>query len=211
MSSRFALTAIALAALAGCATGPAPGSRAVTIERTTYGIPHITAADYEGLGYGASYAFAQDNVCQTADYLLTVRGERTQFLGAEATSALGLGRMPNAQIDLFVRAHMDDAALARAADKTRPDVKALLRGYVEGYNRYLQDVGPQGLPEACRNKPWVRPMTMADLSRATELSMIQGGLAALAPAVMAATPPAAAAAGRGRHRPHPLQRQPRRR
>jgi len=183
--------ALALTALLGaCATAPAPGARSVTIERTTYGIAHITAPDYEGVAYGVAYAHAQDNVCQTAEHLLTVRGERSQFLGAQATGELGLGRLPNAQIDLFVRAHMDDAALARAAANTSDDVKASLRGYVAGYNRYLQDAGPNGLPEACRGKPWVRPMSMADLSRTTEMSMIQGGIGALAGAVLAAAPPA---------------------
>ncbi|CAN7382269.1 penicillin acylase family protein [Variovorax sp. LjRoot290] len=192
-SSRFAPSAIALAfaaLLAACASNPAPGSRSVTIERTTYGIAHITAPDYEGIAYGVAYAHAQDNVCQTAEHLLTVRGERAQFLGAQATGELGLGRLPNTQIDLFVRAHMDDAALARAAAANNEDVKASLRGYVAGYNRYLQDAGPNGLPEACRNKPWVRPMSLADLSRTTEMSMIQGGIGALAGAVLAAAPPA---------------------
>jgi len=192
--ARFAPAGIALAisslVLAGCASTPAPGSRNVTIERTAYGIAHITAPDYEGIAYGVAYAHAQDNVCQTAEHLLTARGERSQFLGATATGEFGLGRLPNAQIDLFVRNHMNDAALARAAD-TDAEVRGALRGYVAGYNRYLQDAGPNGLPEACRGKPWVRPMTLADLSRTTELSMIQGGLAALAGTVLEAAPPAA--------------------
>jgi acyl-homoserine-lactone acylase len=189
---RFSLTALALGAaalLAACASAPPPGARTVTIERTTFGIAHITAPDYEGLAYGSAYAHAQDNVCQTAEHLLTLRGERSQFLGAQNMGDLGLGRVPNAQIDLFIRYHMDDAALARAGATTSPDVQASLRGYVAGYNRYLQDAGPNGLPAACRGKPWVRPMTMADLSRATEQSMIQGGLGALAGAVLAAVPP----------------------
>jgi acyl-homoserine-lactone acylase len=195
---RFSLTALALGAaalLAACASAPPPGARTVTIERTTFGIAHITAPDYEGLAYGSAYAHAQDNVCQTAEHLLTLRGERSQFLGAQNMGDLGLGRVPNAQIDLFIRYHMDDAALARAGATTSPDVQASLRGYVAGYNRYLQDAGPNGLPAACRGKPWVRPMTMADLSRATEQSMIQGGLGALAGAVLAAVPPSPNAPG----------------
>ena len=182
------------AALTGCAAPSATGPRSVTIERTTHGIAHVTAADYEGLAYGSSYAHAQDNVCQTAEHLLTVRGERSRFLGPQAMGDLGLGRLSNAQIDLFVRQHMDDAALARAADTLGPQARAALRGYVAGYNRYLRDAGPDGLPEACRGRPWVRPMTAADLSRATELSMIQGGLGALAGAVLAARPPPPATA-----------------
>ena len=127
--SASSAVALALAALlAGCASTPAPGTRSVTIERTAYGIAHITAPDYEGVAYGVGYAHAQDNVCQTAEHLLTVRGERSQFLGAEGTGELGLGRAPNAQIDLFIRAHMDDAALARAAADLNPDVRVSLRG-----------------------------------------------------------------------------------
>lgn len=68
--------------LAGCASAPPPSGRAVTIERTTYGIAHVTAPDYEGLAFGAAYAHAQDNVCQTAEHLVTMRGERSRFFGA---------------------------------------------------------------------------------------------------------------------------------
>ena len=50
----------------------------VEIVRTKYGIPHVTAADYGGLGYGYTYAFAQDNVCLIADKIVTVTGERSR-------------------------------------------------------------------------------------------------------------------------------------
>ena len=33
------------------------------IRRTTFGVPHIRAADERGLGYGIGYAYAQDNLC----------------------------------------------------------------------------------------------------------------------------------------------------
>ncbi len=205
----LAPSAVALSAftalLAGCSSVPPAGERSVQIERTSHGIAHITASDYEGIGYGVAYAHAQDNVCQTADHLLTVRGERSQFLGAQATGELGLGHLPNAQIDLFIRMHMDDAALAKAAATTSADVQASMRGYVAGYNRYLADVGPNGLPESCRGKPWMRPMTLTDLRRSTEQSMILGGLGALAGAVLAAAPPANAAASATRSSAAPVE------
>lgn len=189
---RLSATCVALSALvSACATAPTAGSRSVTIQRTTFGIAHVTAPDWEGVAYGTAYAHAQDNVCQTAEHLLTLRGERSQFLGAQAMGDLGPGKVANTQIDLFIRFHMDDQGLARAAATTGQDVQSASRGYVAGYNRYLADVGPNGLPDACRAKPWVRPMTLADLSRATEQSMIQGGVGALAVAVLAATPPVA--------------------
>ena len=40
---------------------------AATIERTAFGIAHISAGNLESLAYGIAYAHAEDNVCQTAD------------------------------------------------------------------------------------------------------------------------------------------------
>jgi len=191
--SRILLT-VAAAMLVGCANTPQPGSRTVQIDRTTYGIAHVTAADDEGIGYGAAYAYAQDNLCLTAEHLLTLRGDRTRFLGAQGVGEIGLGRLPNPQLDLFMRAHMDDAALARAASSSSPEVQASMRGYAAGYNRYLQDAIAAGtVPESCRGKPWLRPMTPSDMLRGTEQAMILGGLGAFAGAVLAAEPPPAMA------------------
>ncbi len=62
--------------------------------RTTHGIPHISAPDIETLAYGAAYAHAQDNICQTADHLVTVRGERSQVFGEKGTGILGVRMLP---------------------------------------------------------------------------------------------------------------------
>lgn len=183
------------AALAVCAA-LAPASRTVTIERTAYGIAHITASGYEALGFGSAYAHAQDNVCNTAQHLVTMRGERSQYFGPTANGVLGIRLMPNVQIDAFVRTYMDDAALVRAWAATSEDARAAMRGYVAGYNRYLQDTGPANLPAECRNAAWVRPMTEADYRRIGEESAIMVGLGALAPAVLAAAPPAPGSAPR---------------
>ena len=80
------------ALIGACALAPIAGSRNVTIQRTTFGIAHITAPDWEGIAYGTAYAHAQDNVCQTAGHLLTLRGERSQFLGAQALGDGAVGR-----------------------------------------------------------------------------------------------------------------------
>jgi acyl-homoserine-lactone acylase len=176
--------------LVGCANTPQPGARIVQIDRTTYGIAHVTASDYEGIGYGVAYAHAQDNLCLTAEHLLTLRGDRTRFLGAQGAGEIGLGHLPNPKVDLFIRAHMDDAALARAASTSNPEVQASMRGYVAGYNRYLQDAIAAGtVPESCRGKPWLQPMTTSDMLRGAEQAMILGGLGAFADAVLAAEAP----------------------
>ena len=186
---RATLAALAAASLTACSLFPAAPAHQVQIERTAWGIAHITAPTYESLAYGTAYAYAQDNVCQLAQHLVTVRGERSQHFGPTATGLLGLRTLPNAQIDLFIRSHMDDAALARAHATLGPAAQAAIRGYVAGYNRYLRDTGGDRLPAECRGAAWVTPMTVADLSRVTEQSMILGGLAAMADAILAAAPP----------------------
>jgi acyl-homoserine-lactone acylase len=186
-----ALPAVLAAALlaAGCATIGTTEPRTATIQRTTHGVPHITAPDMETLAYGVAYAHAQDNVCQTAQQLLTVRGQRSRYLGGTDTALLGRRVIPNEQIDLFVAAHMDDAALARAWGQASADVQAMVRGYVAGYNRFLSDQAGK-LPAACNGQPWVQPMTLAEFYRLVEVTSVQAGLVAFADTVLAAQPPA---------------------
>jgi acyl-homoserine-lactone acylase len=174
--------------LAGCASTPPP-PRTVEIQRTTFGVAHIRAVDYESLAYGVAYAHAQDNVCQTADQLVTIRGERSRFFGPTAMGRLGLRLLPNEQIDLFIRAHMDDIKLVQAYGKTSREAQEMARGYVAGFNRYVADVGLDKLPAACRNAPWLRPMSLIDYFRMAEQAMVQGGAGALADAIIAARPP----------------------
>jgi acyl-homoserine-lactone acylase len=141
-----------------------------------------------------AYAHAQDNVCQTANQLVTIRGERSRHFGGGSASAL-LGRrvLPNEQIDFFIAAHMDDALLERQWSGTSAEAQALARGYVAGYNRYLADRAGR-LPAACNAQPWVQPMTLAEFRRLSELTAVQAGIAALADAMLAARPPVSAAA-----------------
>ena len=192
---RFITTAAALLLLTGCANAPpSANTRAVTIVRTAHGVPHISAPDVETLAYGVAYAHAQDNVCQTAQQLLTVRGERARAFGGAATALLGRRVLQNEQIDLFMAAHMDDAALERAwSQQASADSQAMARGYVAGYNRYLAD-SANSLPPACRGQAWVQPMTLAHFRRLAEVGSVQAGIGALADAMLAAQPPAAKAA-----------------
>jgi acyl-homoserine-lactone acylase len=179
-------------ASAAAAAALAANPLAASITRTAHGVAHITAPDFETLAYGMAYAYAQDNVCMTAQHLVTVRGERVRTFGAGGSGLVGLRLLPNDVSDMFVTAHMDDAVLARAAAAQSADVQALNRGYVAGYNRYLADNAGH-LPPACRNAAWVKPMTAAEYLRIAELSAVQAGMAALADAIVGAAPPKAAA------------------
>ena len=189
-----ALTPLAAALLAACATPPsAPDARTATLQRTANGVAHVSAPDAQTLAYGVAYAHAQDNVCQTANQLVTVRGERSRHFGGAATTGL-LGRrvLPNEQIDFFIAAHMDDAALDKQWAATSAEAQQLARGYVAGYNRFIADQAGK-LPAACNAPAWVQPMTVREYQRLAELSSVQAGIAALADAMLGARPPAAAA------------------
>jgi acyl-homoserine-lactone acylase len=191
-----ATTVAAAALLAGAAPVHAgladylPGASSVRITRTSHGVAHIEAADDEGIGFGIGYAHAQDNVCATADHLVTLRGERSRWFGAETSGLLGMRTLPNRVIDLFVRAHMDDTKLARAWGVASPEARARARGVVAGYNRFLEDAGRR-LPPECAGKPWVQPMTVTEFRRMGELMMIEAGIGAWADAVVGAQPPRA--------------------
>jgi acyl-homoserine-lactone acylase len=174
--------------LAACATPEPAEQRTVTIQRTAYGVPHISAPNFETLAYGVAYAHAQDNVCLTAHHLVTARAERSLHFGPSQTGLLGQRVLPNEVIDLFITAHMDDAALAQAWAKTSADAQALARGYVAGYNRYLAD-NTSKLPEACANQAWVQPMTLAQYRRITEIGAIQAGIGLFADGLIGAQRP----------------------
>lgn len=185
----------AAALLSACASPPgAPDARTATIQRTANGVPHISAGDPETLAYAMAYAYAQDNVCMTADQLVTVRGQRSRYFGAATLGLLARRMLPNEQADFFIAAHMDDAALERAwTSNASAESLALARGAVDGYNRYLTDQAGK-LPAACNGQPWVKPMTLAEFRRQTELTAVQAATAALADAMLGARPPAPTAA-----------------
>ena len=187
---RPAITAAILSTLiAGCGITAEP-TRSVQIQRTSHGVAHIEAPDYESLAYGVAYAHAEDNVCQTADHLVTIRGERSRYFGANDRALLGLRVLPNEQIDIFIRSHMNDAALADAFKSVSAEARAISRGYIQGYNRYLRDHA-SSLPAQCNDQPWVRPMTGADYLRLQELTMVQLGIALFADAIVGASAPTA--------------------
>jgi acyl-homoserine-lactone acylase len=189
---RGALALAASGLLGACALSPAGGGAEAQVQRTAHGVVHVSAPDLQTLAYGVAYAHAQDNVCQTAQQLVTIRGQRSRWFGA-GQAQMGLRVYPNEQIDLFIAAHMDDAALARADATTSADAQAMAAGYVAGYNRFLADHAGR-LPVACNGQPWVQPMTRAELRRLGELSAVQIGIGLMADAMLGARPPAPAQA-----------------
>src|SRR5690606_7446175 len=73
----------------GGSSSSEPSTRfGATIERTTFGIPLITAEDCAGAGYGHCYAIAEDNLGVLAHAFITYRAERSQYYGADAPASL---------------------------------------------------------------------------------------------------------------------------
>jgi len=159
-----------LAPTAGAASDPGYD---VVIRRATHGIPHILARDYKSLGYGYAYAFAQDNICTIADSYVTVSAQRSRFFGPDRTWRFeGNGATQNnLNSDFYYQrinqSQVIEGLVAKAPPLgPRPEVKQAVTGYVAGYNRFLADTGVDRLADpTCRGKPWVRPITEADVYR----------------------------------------------
>ena len=160
-----------------------------TITRTTYGIPHITARDWRGVGYGVAYAYAEDNLCLLAEEFATIAGERSRHFGPEGKAVLGFSEVDNLSSDIFFRAVLDLPALRARADTMSAAAQGLAEGYAAGYNRFLKDAGPDGVPAECRGKAWVRPISVDDMLRLVEKQMMMASGIALAPAIANAAPP----------------------
>ena len=183
------LLAGALAALLIAPAAEARGGMAATITRTTYGIPHVAADSWEGVGFGVAYAYAEDNLCLLAEEFATVAGDRSLHFGPEAKAVLGFEEVDNLSSDVFFRAVIDLPMLRESAKSLTPRAQALMAGYVAGYNRFLEDAGAQGIPAECRGKAWVRPITADDMLRLNEKQMLLASSLNLAPAIANAGPP----------------------
>jgi len=145
-----------------------------TIRWASHGIPHILAKDWEGIGYGYGYALAKLAICPVADQYMTVRGERSRFIGPRATWTMGGNgaTQTNLNSDFFFKKIIDKQTVEKLVAQEpphgpRPELREGVRGYVAGYNRYLADVGgSDGISDpTCKGKPWVRPIEEMDAYR----------------------------------------------
>ena len=159
------------------------------IRRTSFGVPHIRAANERGLGYGIGYAYAQDNLCLLANEITTVNGERSRYFGPDQ---LTFEERPNAASDVFFTWLNSPKAVDAFWQAQTPQVRDLIEGYVTGYNRLLKERRVKGLPVQCQGE-WVRDITALDLIKLTRRIMVEGGLGPFAEALVGAAPPQAVA------------------
>lgn len=193
--------AAVLIAFMACLPAQAVSARpaGVSIVRTTYGIPHITASDWRGLGYGYGYVAAEDNLCILADAFVTFRGERSRYFGATARRGRGstLGTPVNLESDFFFRHVVDDAQIARFRAAQPADLDALITGYAAGYSRYVGELrggGHAGRHADCRGTEWLNAATAEDIYRRLYVLSLTASSVNFIEAIGSAQPPAKGAA-----------------
>lgn len=150
------------------------------IQRTEFGIPHVTANNYKGLGYGVGYSFAEDNLCSLAREVVVARGESMLYLGAQGNEAS----------DVFYTWYNSPERKAEFLAAQDPETIDAVKGYAAGYSRYLRDKGVANIDPACANAEWVREITLDDLLTVYGKANLRGGLSNFVGAIVAAAPPA---------------------
>jgi len=138
-----------------------PQTYSAEILRLPFGVPRIVADDHAGLGYGAGFVAAQDNLCLVMDRALSVRAERSAYLGP------GEGDR-NIASDLYHQRIIDDRTVETILagdpddiDTPSAEARAFIDGFAAGVNRVVAEGGTDD--PACAGEPWVRPLTANDI------------------------------------------------
>lgn len=138
------------------------GTLSANIRRTSYGVPHITGDNLQSVSFGSGYAYAQDNICILADQVLKVRSERAKYFGPD--KVLGSGDSGNVLSDFGHHALGVMTSAKKLYPSLSENTRAIIEGYVAGYNKYLNDTGVENLAPHCAGQPWVSAITPIDLT-----------------------------------------------
>ncbi|HCA23345.1 MAG TPA: hypothetical protein DEP32_04190, partial [Pseudomonas sp.] len=171
-------------------------SYSATIERTTYGIPHISADTIGSAGYGHGYAIAEDNLCVLADAYVTFNGERSRYFGPDEPAAImgTFGTPTNLEADFFFRFLLDEQQLDTFTTEQPDDLLELSAGFAAGYSRYVEEIQDGQHPDRhldCRNAEWLTTITEADVLRRLVALNLAASSANWVEEIAAAQPPAA--------------------
>ncbi|MFD5823950.1 penicillin acylase family protein [Lentzea sp. NPDC060358] len=149
------------------------------IRRTSYGIPHVLAADLGSVAFGQGWAYAEDRLCDLADQVVKVRGERSRWLGAGPGDQYLASDVGYRAIGLVEMARQALPTLTR-------DSRSMIEGYAAGFNQYLAGVGPRGVRGWCAGQPWVGPVSPVDLlAYQQDLALVSSGRVVLPSIAMA--------------------------
>ncbi|MCB1014961.1 MAG: penicillin acylase family protein, partial [Acidimicrobiales bacterium] len=140
------------------------------VRYTSDGVPHVRAGDWGGIGYGQGWACGRDQLPAIADQLLKVRSERARHFGAGPQGA-------HVASDLGYLALGVQQRAAAFRDAQRPELAALISGYVAGYNRAVTEAHEQGsLPDWCAGAEWVRTVTEQEFyAHLVDVSLLASG------------------------------------
>src|SRR5690349_15416675 len=196
-----ALLSVAVPAVSGGAAAAAP-PYAATSTRTEHGIPHITAKGFGSLGLGSGYAAAGTSICTLADTVLTARGQRSRYLGPDATyddqvSMTGT----NLQIDTLVTDLHDRKVVEKLlASKAGPATQArqMVDGYAAGVNAWLRKIGGAAkiTDPDCKGAAYLKPnATGLDIWYGVYLANLIASTGHFVPQITGATPPSASDPG----------------
>ncbi len=147
----------ALPAPTAVPAAPTPPSYHATVRWTSYGVPHIVAADLGSLGFGQGFTMARAHLCEIADVMLRVRGERARYLGAGPDDVHVDSDAANLHLGYHRRA---EAGWSKLSAESR----ALLDGFAAGYDAYLARTPRTARPAACRDAAWLQPLTGVDVA-----------------------------------------------
>lgn len=157
---------------------PSPTYEA-NIQRTEFGIPHITANNYKGLGYGVGYAFAEDNICSLAREIVVSKGQSMLYLGDEGS----------VDSDIFYTWYNSQAKRDQFLSAQEPQVLDAVAGYAAGVSRYIRDTGIDNIDPDCAGAEWVREIDTTDLLALYAKANLRGGLSNFVDQIVAAAPP----------------------
>ncbi len=141
MSSRFNSTVVLglgfSAAVLGAAR-PLQVNASPTIRRTEFGVPHIIATDFRGIGIGLGYAQTEDYGERVVRGLVRDKGWMGRTFGRDSMASDFAARLVQARVEETY--HLLDA-----------DTRAMYQGFAEGVNRYIR-ANPGRLPA------WAQPV-----------------------------------------------------
>ena len=134
------LTVLALGALCVVAVAARPlrDEGSPTIRRTEYGVPHILADDFRGIGIGLGYAQTEDYGERVVRGLVREKGWMGRTFGKDSMSSDFAARLVQLRVEETY--HLLDA-----------DTRAMYEGFAEGVNRYIR-ANPSKLPL------WAKPV-----------------------------------------------------
>lgn len=144
--------------------------QSIELRRTSFGIPHIKADNFAGMGYAYGYAQAEDNLCLIAEDTLTIRGLRSRYFGADGTYRIPSNgaETNNLNADFFWRVTATEDAIRPLRENSDPEAVAASAGYVAGFNRYRAEIQAgqhPGRHQRCRDADWLFALEESDMYR----------------------------------------------